>query len=430
MEVVIKCKGAFECDLDSLEKIQGDLKELTPENYEKLKKQILELGFIAPFFIWENNNKFKCIDGHQRLATLTSMREEGISMPAKFPCVSIEAKNLKEAKRMVLAVSSNYGTMTTLGLEGFMKGLDMNLEECASNFTFDAVDFDIMAKEVPFEHLDPVEGEDDAPEVQPDPVAKRGDVWLLGSHRVMCGDSTMIDDVEKLMNGEKADMVFTDPPYGMFLNADYSSMESKFKGSLGGNKYDQVIGDNDDFVPELIQTVFTNFSECKEVFLWGADYYMELLPERNDGSWIIWDKRLDDSADKMFGSCFEMCWSKARHKRNIARVKWAGIFGMETQDTKKRCHPTQKPIEIIIWFFENINLSKMVSVVDLFLGSGSTLIACEKTNRKCYGMEIDERYVDVIIKRWQKFTEKEATLESTGQTYNELLEARDGKKDK
>ena len=254
--------------------------------------------------------------------------------------------------------------------------------------------------------------EDEVPEVsEGKAVAELGDIWQLGRHRLMCGDSTKKEDVAKLMNGNKADMVFTDPPYGMNLDTDFSSMKSKlFKGKTGGAEYSEVIGDNADFKPELITTIFNNFDYCKEIFTWGADYYAELLPNKNNGSWVVWDKRLDDSADKMYGSCFELCWSKAKHKRDIARVKWAGIFGMENQDTKTRVHPTQKPVNLVSWFLERYSEDNSL-IVDVFGGSGSTLIACEQLNRSCYMMELDPKYCDVIIKRWENLTGEKAVME-------------------
>jgi len=130
--------------------------------------------------------------------------------------------------------------------------------------------------------------EDAVPEAPAEPVTKLGDIWLLGNQRLMCGDSTSIDAVEKLMAGSKADMVFTDPPYGMFLNADYSDMGGKNSMTRkSGNKYEQVIGDHNDFTPELINTIFACFDYCKEIFMWGADYYAELLPKKNEGSWVF-----------------------------------------------------------------------------------------------------------------------------------------------
>ena len=241
-----------------------------------------------------------------------------------------------------------------------------------------------------------------------------GDLIEIGEHRLLCGDSTNIDAVEKLMNGEKADMVFTDPPYGMKLNADYSgakSSQSFFGGKAvrGGRKYANVIGDHDDFTYELITTIFSCFDYCKEVFIWGADYFAEIIPNKNDGSWVVWDKRAngnddleeDNSSDKMYGSTFELCWSKNRHKRDIARVKWAGIFGTEKEFDHKRHHPTQKPSLLAQWFFNKWGKGDDL-IVDLYLGSGSTMVASHQLKRKCYGMELDPKYCQVIVDRMKK----------------------------
>jgi DNA modification methylase len=237
-----------------------------------------------------------------------------------------------------------------------------------------------------------------------------GDLIEIGEHRLLCGDSTDSDQVAKLMNGQKADMVFTDPPYGMKLDADYSGMKSDiFKGGIGGKKYDNIKGDHEDFTEELINTIFACFDDCKEIFIWGADYFAELLPNKNDGSWVVWDKRAngnddiaqDKSSDKMYGSTFELCWSKNKHKREIARVKWAGIFGMPSQDTKGRVHPTQKPIELANWFFNKWGKDNDL-VADLYLGGGTTMVAAHQIKRKCYGMELDPKYCQVIVDRMIK----------------------------
>ena len=237
-----------------------------------------------------------------------------------------------------------------------------------------------------------------------------GDLFEIGDHRLLCGDSTCSDTVAKLMNGEKADMVFTDPPYGMKLDADYSGMKSEiFKGGIGGKKYDNIKGDHDDFTDELINTIFACFNDCKEIFIWGADYFAELIPNKNEGSWVVWDKRAngnddiseDKSSDKMYGSTFELCWSKNKHKRDIARVKWAGIFGMPSQDTKGRVHPTQKPIELANWFFNKWGKNNDL-VADLYLGGGTTMVASHQLKRKCYGMELDPKYCQVIVDRMRK----------------------------
>ena len=252
-------------------------------------------------------------------------------------------------------------------------------------------------------------------EIKTDIVA--GDLFEIGQHRLLCGDSTNSDDVARLMDGEKADMVFTDPPYGMNLDTDWSDAKSdlqffKEKGCKGqGNKYDKVIGDNDDFKDELINSVLGLFDYCGEIFLWGADYYSDLLINRNNGSWLVWDKRSNDDtddekvsqSDKMYGSCFELCWSKSKHKRDIIRVKWAGIFGTETEPDKdkSRKHPTQKPVKLAEYFINKFTGENGI-VADVYAGAGFTMVAAHQLNRKCYGMEIDPKYCQVIIDRMRK----------------------------
>lgn len=217
---------------------------------------------------------------------------------------------------------------------------------------------------------------------------------------------------------ESIDMILTDVPYGMGLDTDYSVMQSKLKFyqekncNETGNKYYQ--GVVDDFQPKIIENIFK--LNVKETFLWGANYYTEHLQNINEGSWIVWDKRSNEDteyekiiqSDKMFGSCFELCWSKNKHKQEIARVKWAGIFGTETEFDHKRHHPTQKPIKLSAWFINKYSNENNI-ILDLTAGSGSTLLAAEQTNRKCYAMEIEPHYCQIIINRWEEYTNETAT---------------------
>ena len=270
------------------------------------------------------------------------------------------------------------------------------------------------------EVLDTVEGNtdpDDVPEPPEEPVTKPGDLWILGDHRLLCGDSTDVLAVDRLMDGQKADMVFTDPPYGMKLQANYHRSEwgdrpNKHSGGNQGNAHRNVAGDHDDFTPELISTVFACFPNCPEVFLWGADYYAEHIPEKNEGSWVVWDKVTNSQGEEsgcaaFHGSNFELCWSKGKHKRELARIMHKGLASVEND---KRVHPTQKPVALAEWFFERWGKDKTV-IADLYGGSGSTLIACEKTSRHARLMELDPAYCDVIVKRWEQFTGKKAMLE-------------------
>lgn len=206
------------------------------------------------------------------------------------------------------------------------------------------------------------------------------------------------------------DIVITDPPYGMKLDTDFSSMKSTMADTQGG-VYEKVLGDNDDFDPSLIRTIFDNFKKVEEVFVWGADYFAELIPDRNKGNFLVWDKtggtELNLAYDEMYGSNFELCWSKVHHKRAIMRVMWKGWFGLSNQDTKKRIHPTQKPVGVVTWILDHFDKAKG-TVADIYGGSGTTLIACEQTGRRCLMMELDPHYCDVIIKRWEDFTGKKA----------------------
>jgi len=367
---------------------------------DKVASSINEYGFQQPIVV---DKKMIVIVGHTRLL---ASKKLGLS---KVPIViadltETQAKAYRIADNRINE-DSNWD-MELLSLE--IAGLS---EE---NFNLDLLGFDSSELDNLLENDEEyLTDEDDVPEPPKEPIAKLGDIYQLEEHRLMCGDSTILENINKLMDNQKADVVFTDPPYGMKLNADWSSAKTKLnfaseKGIMGGKKHNNVIGDHDDFTEDLINTVLNNFNYCKEIFLWGADYYSELLHDKNDGSWVVWDKRLEESSDKMYGSTFELCWSKFKHKRKIARVKWAGIFGSEQEFDKKRHHPTQKPIKLVEWFINEMGLQDKKLFVDLYGGSGSTILACEKTNRKCYMMELDPIYIDVIIQRWENFTGKKA----------------------
>ena len=367
---------------------------------DKVASSINEYGFQQPIVVDKN---MVLIVGHTRLM---GAKKLGLKK------VPVTIANLSESKAKAYRIADNRlnedsaWDFDLLDIE--IKNLlddDYNIDLLG----FDSSELDKFLKNDE-EYLT---DEDEVPEPPREPISKLGDIYKLGEHRLMCGDSTILENINKLMDNQKADVVFTDPPYGMKLNADWSSAKIKLdfakeKGILGGKKHNNVIGDHDDFTKDLINTVFNNFIYCKEIFLWGADYYAELLRNKNDGSWVVWDKRLEDSTDKMYGSTFELCWSKFKHKRKIARVKWAGIFGTEQEFDKKRHHPTQKPIKLVEWFINEMGLKDKKLFVDLYGGSGSTILACEKTKRKCYMMELDPIYVDVIIQRWENFTGKKS----------------------
>lgn len=396
-KIKIACQGADVLDISEMIPIQGNLKDLEKKEYEQLKKEILEDGFSVPFFIWKTETANSILDGTQRHRVLTQMREEGDDVP-KLPVNWIEASNLKQAKRKLLAFTSQYGKMTNQGLYEF-NAEDFTMDEMKESFRFSEVDF--KKYEAEYFKDQSMEGENDVPEIRKTSITL-GNLFELGNHRLLCGDATDSEQVSRLMNGEKADMVYTDPPYGMNLDTDFSKIKGSSKATIsgGGRKYRPIIGDGENYDPTPILNI-----ECDEMFMWGADYYHHKLP--NEGSWIVWDKRGSEEADKIIGASFEICWSKKTHKKEICRVKWIGAFG--DPEARDRVHPTQKPTKLHEWFFERWAKDK-TNIVDLYLGSGSTLIACEKTNRRCFGMEIDPQYCQVIIDRWEKFTGQKAIL--------------------
>ena len=364
------------------------------EQVNQICASINEFGFTNPLLIDEKDS---IIAGHGRLIASKKLGMEEV------PCIVL--KGLTEAQKKAYIIADNKMALNAgwdeellkIELEN-LKELDFDLE--LTGFNVDELD-DIFQVEEEQEIIE----DDFEVEVPEEPKAKLGDIYQLGNHRLMCGDSTKEEDVAKLMNGNKADMVFTDPPYGMNLDTNYSKLPSHSKN--GNRDYSKIIGDNEDFTPSLITTIFDNFNNCNEIFIFGADYFAELLQDKNNGSWLVWDKRVEEKFDRMIGSAFELCWSKNRHKREIIRCNNTLYSG--EKDARNKVHPTQKPIKVITWILDKYSKENDL-IVDIYGGSGSTLIACEQLNRKCYMRELDPHYIDVIIKRWEEFTGKKAVL--------------------
>ena len=274
---------------------------------------------------------------------------------------------------------------------------------------------------------EPVEGltdEDDVPELGESPVSERGDIWTLGNHRVMCGDSTDAGDAALLMDGDKADMCFTDPPYGIGYNSNYASRD----GSK--NVHDPIEADkNTDIAEPACQAIKANIKSAAPVFVctrWDVLREWQEAIEANGltvKNCIVWLKSNHGMGDLLgsFGSRWEAVLFahdggvklETRHD-DIWDVGQIFQGGRQHHPTEKTPRVAQRAIEVT---------GTRGIILDLFLGSGSTLIAAEKTNRRCYGMEISPAYVDVIVKRWQDFTGKEARHED-GRTFDSINAAK------
>jgi len=224
------------------------------------------------------------------------------------------------------------------------------------------------------------------PEVPENPITRLGDLWIIGPHRILCGDSSDKATLDRLTNGYNVGCVLTDPPYGIDLNTDYSAG--------GGKNYKKVANDDIPFDASFHRNYFNN---VKEQYWWGANYYYRTLTDRDlSGSWLVWDKRTE-ATDVVIGSSFELCWSNTRHKQDLLRYHWTN-FTSHVNAGHKRIHPTEKPVEMLIEIL-NRWVPKQTIVVDPFAGSGSTLIAASKSDCIGLGLELDPGYVDLIVKR-------------------------------
>jgi DNA modification methylase len=260
--------------------------------------------------------------------------------------------------------------------------------------------------------LPPEEGKtdpDDVPEPPADPITKPGDLWILGNHRLLCGDSTNIQHVERLMDGQKADMVFTDPPYGVAVVKN--GMVGADFGVAKKGQYAEVIGD------DTTQTAHDAIAICQSLQIpvqvyWGGNYYADKLPPTS--CWLVWDKRGDSGIVNTFADC-ELAWTNMTGPARIHKQLWNGMIREGEKD--KRVHPTQKPVALADWAIGQY--LKGETVLDLFLGSGSTLIACEKQRKACYGMEMSPAYCDVIVKRWEDFTGNTAICHPSDSHFNQ-----------
>ena len=411
--IKIKCTGTEELPLDKIKEFQGVLKKRTKAQKEKLLESLKTYGFSFPFFIWKNEGINWCLDGHGRLEVLNSLLNKD-QLPT-FPVVYVQAEDEAEAKKKLLQLNSQYGEIDTEGLQEFIDGIDIDMSE----FEIPDINLDGL--------IEPKE-EGAIPEVEEgEPICKLGDIWQLGNHRLMCGDSTSEEDVKKLMNGEKAKCLFTSPPYNMGAN-----LYNSYTDNLESKKY----------IDFNMKVVNVWIEHLKGYLFWNISYnknsrweFIEIIYKivKDTGlrflELIVWDKGhgIPITSKEMLTRQYEdillvgnpeevshdmeLYYLGTTEKRGYFNKKkgkgitnyWRITTGNTQLDNHKACFPVKLPGQAI-----ELTTNENDIVMDCFGGSGTTLIASEQLDRKCYMMELDEKYCDVIIKRWENYTGEKA----------------------
>lgn len=370
-------------NINILKPYENNARTHSADQIEMIENSIREFGFINPVIIDEND---MILVGHGRVM---AAKQIGI---ADVPFRRVT--NLSEDQKKAYIIADNkLSDMAGWNDELLLEELE-SIELDMSQFGFDEIkegDIDIIEDDFGMDELEKSAAE---------PKSKRGDIYHLGDHVLMCGDSTDINDVKKLMNGNKASMAFTDPPYGMEYQSNMRTESGKFDTLK-----------NDDKILDFMDPL--KFASNGFVYIcttWKVlDKWLPLFNKNYElSNMIIWDKGGGFIGDlkHTFGTDYEILLC-SNNGAEIQNKRIGSVWRINKDNVNEYKHPTQKPIELSATAIKH-STKQSDSVIDLFGGSGSTLIACEQLNRKCYMMELDPNYVDVIIERWEKFTGKKA----------------------
>lgn len=341
----------------------------------QIAASIKEFGWTNPILLDGQNG---IIAGHGRVLAAQKLGE------SKVPTIELAHMTDTQKRAYIIAdnkLALNAGWDNELLAVEFEDLKDAGYDLGLTGFSLDEIN--ALTLEIINEGLT---DEDAVPDVPDETTTKLGDIYKLGNHRLMCGDSTFIDDVEKLMQGTYPDLVHTDPPYGMNAVSKSSVLKKNYKTD--------ILGDNNpDVAKDAFNLIYGLYPEAKHIW-WGANYYCSALPDSE--CWLVWDKNngQNDQTD-----C-ELAWANFR-----------SVVRQFTQSSEKtnRVHPTQKPVSLMEWIIKRFKLSAK-TIADFFGGSGSTLIAAEKNGIQAFIMEFDPKFCDVIVKRWEDFTGKKAEL--------------------
>ena len=375
-------------------------KDLKPDDaeYIKIKNSIVKFGFVSPLVI---NKDMTVIGGHQRLKVLKDL---GIT---EVECIVVDLDKTNE-KALNIALNKIQGDWDEDKLEALLQ--ELKLEEFDMNLTgFDFDEVDEILNDINGTKEDNFDVDSTYEEIE-EPITKPGDIWILGNHRLMCGDSTHKDDIMRLMNNQDADMLLTDPPY----NVDYVGKTAEALKIKNDNMDDNQFYE---FLRKVFENMYIVTKEGASIYVFHAD---------TEG--INFRKAFKDAGFKL-AEC--LIWKKDCFVMGRQDYQWQHepvLYGWKegkahyfindrTQSTilefdrpkQSTLHPTMKPIDLIAKLIKNSSKENDI-ILDLFGGSGSTIIAAEQLNRCCYTMELDPKYCDVIVKRWETLTNKEAIL--------------------
>ena len=379
--------------LEDLKPYENNAKIHTEEQIGQIMESIEKFGMNDPIAIWGDKNII--VEGHGRLEALKKLGFK------EAPCIRLD--HLTDEERRAYTLAHNKLTMNT----------DFDMEILATELEgiedIDMEDFGFEIEDIGAE--DPEVEEDDFEiELPEEPKSKPGDIYLLGNHRLMCGDSTKIDDVEKLLDGVKADLLITDPPY----NVDYESKSDKSLKIKNDNMKDE---DFYKFLYDAFVNAFTSLKDGASFYCWYAS--REVINFSNalkDAGLsvkqeLIWNKNSLVFGRQDYQWKHEPClygWKETASHNFYADRTQTTVIDFD-KPLKNGEHPTMKPVGLFSYQIQNSS-KKGDTVLDLFGGSGTTMIACEQLDRKAYLMEFDPRYVDVIINRWEEFTGEKAEL--------------------
>jgi DNA modification methylase len=357
----------------------------------QIAASIKEFGWTNPILV---DGESGVIAGHGRLLAARKLGQKEVPV--------IELAHMTESQKRAYVIADNQLAMNA-GWDTTLLSLELaDLKE--QGFEMDVLGFDPkeLDKLLEPEQVDGLTDEDAVPEAPVEPKTKLGDIYQLGNHRLMCGDSTSIGAVEKLMDGQKADMVFTDPPYGVEYQSNMRTKSQKF----------DVLANDDQFldIAPVIEVCSKGW-----VFVWTSWKVQTKWIDLFSGfgyptNIVIWHKPGGGIGDlkKTFSSDYEVAlvWHRGAE---LCGKRIGSVWTVNKDGASTYVHPTQKPVALAEEAIDKTT-TKTNIVLDLFGGSGSTLIACEKTNRHARLMELDPKYCDVIVKRWEDFTGKKAVL--------------------